>query len=71
MDVVKSLYSFFGGHRIIPVNWVAIYTTAQDMPKGMEACYNLGREVVQFAKSRPQFRPDFEQHHVTYGTHTR
>ena len=43
MDIVKSLYSFFGIHRIIPVNWLGIYFPVEEKKKGMEAAFNLGR----------------------------
>ena len=70
MDVVKNLYSFFGAHRIFPVNWVTVYSPVVEKKKGMEACFSLGREMVSFLDGNPQFPRDFAPNHISFGTHT-
>ena len=70
VDVVKNLYIFFGVHHILPVNWVAGYAPVREKKKCMKAALDLGREMVQFAKRRPQYPPDFSHSHFAYGTHT-
>ena len=59
MDVIKNIYSFFGVHRILPVNWVAIYSPVEEKKKGLDACSDLGREMASFLKGGPQFSQEF------------
>ncbi len=70
MDTVKSIRAFFDIQRMFVVNWVGIYTKATDMPKGLEAARNLGREMVAFAKNSFKFPDAFAPNHFTFGTHT-
>ena len=70
MDVVKNLYSFFGVHRIFAVNWVGIYSPVEEKKQGMQACRDLGSEMVSFITSHAQFSNNFAPNHITYGTHT-
>ena len=70
MDAIKCIQGFYGVHGIFTVNWVGIYAPVEEKEKGMEAAMDLGREVVQFASSRPQFPADFSPNHITFGTHT-
>lgn len=68
--VIKNLYVFFGFHRMFPVNWVAAYSPVQEKEKGMHAAFDLGREMVEMIRKKPEYSPDFSPQHITYGTHT-
>ena len=70
VDVVKNLYMFFGAHRIFPVNWVAVYSPVHEKEEGMKSAFNLGKEIVQVAKNKPEFSSSFVPHHFAFGTHT-
>ena len=68
-DTVKTFQMYFTTHRIFLVNWVAVYSPVKDKPKGMEAAFDLGREMVLFFQTKSQFISDFPPRHSTFGTH--
>ncbi len=69
-DAIKNLHMFFGIHRVLVVNWVAVFGSVEDKPTGLKAAYNLGREMVQTARYEPHYSAEFRPNHVTFGTHT-
>jgi multimeric flavodoxin WrbA len=70
IDVIKDFHMFFGLHRMILANWVAVYSPVNEKEKGMKAAFDLGMEVVQIARRNIQYTSTFTPNHFAYGTHT-
>lgn len=69
-DAVKSMQTFFTVHGMFFVNWVGIYSPAEDKPKGLEAARKLGQDMISFAEKSFTLPEDLTPNHSTFGTHT-
>ncbi len=74
IDPVKDLYFYMIIHKMVPANVVCVYGNAKgdvkQMPKGMQAARDLGREMVQIAAKKFTYPDGFQRNHFAYGTHT-
>ncbi len=73
VDAVKDLYFYMVTRRMLPASFVAAYGggkgEVKELPKCMQAAYDLGREMVRIAASG--FKYPEGGTHIAYGTHTR
>ena len=75
IDPAKDLYFMMVMKKMVPANLVAVYASnkgdAREMKQGMQAAYNLGREMVQIAAKKFTYPDEFPRNFFAYGTHTR
>lgn len=69
-DTVKNLSMFFAAHRVLLVNWVAVFSPVEEKPTGMKAAHDLGAEIVATLNSGVSYTSQYPPNHITYGTHT-
>ena len=75
VDALKDLYFYFVTRQMLPANYVAAYGGAEgevkDLEKCMQACNDLGRQMVQIATKNFQYPNEIGRSSFAYGTHTR
>lgn len=75
VDALKDLYFYFVTHQMLPANYVAAYGGAEgdvkSLEKCMQACNDLGRQMVQTAAKNFRYPEDIERPCFAFGTHTR
>ena len=75
MDALKDFYFYFVTRQILPANYVAAYGGAEgevkNLEKCMQACHDLGRQMVLIAAQNFQYPKDIGRSGFAYGTHTR
>jgi multimeric flavodoxin WrbA len=69
-DTIKNLSMFFAAHRVLLVNWVAVFAPVEEKPKGMKAANDLGAEIVATLNNGVSFTSEYPPNHITHGTHT-
>lgn len=74
IDAIKDFYFFFAVKRMLPANFVGAYATGKgditDRKKGLQAAFNLGREMVQLVDKKFEYPREFHFNHYAFGTHT-
>ena len=74
IDALKDLYFYFAIKRTVAGNWVGAYANGKgdvkNMAGAMKAAHELGREMVQIAKTGFKYPRGFQRSHFAYGTHT-
>jgi len=74
-DALKDLYFYFVTRQILPANYVAAYGGAEgevtDLAKCMQACNDLGRQMVRIAAANFRYPEDIGRSSFAFGTHTR
>lgn len=74
IDPVKDLYFSMIIKKMVPANFVAVYGhkrgDVKKMIQGMQAAFNLGREIVQIAGKKFEYPPEFARNFFAFGTHT-
>lgn len=74
-DAVKDLYFYIVTRRMLPANYVAAYAgpegDVKKLEKGMQAAYDLGRQMVQIVARKFKYPPEFMGPFIAYGTHTK
>ncbi len=75
VDALKDFYFYFVTRQILPANYVAAYGGAEgevkNLEKCMQACHDLGRQMVQIAAQNFQYPKDIGRSGFAFGTHTR
>jgi multimeric flavodoxin WrbA len=75
VDALKDLYFYFVTRQMLPANYVAAYGGAEgevkDLEKCMQACNDLGRQMVQIAARKFRYPEEIERPCFAFGTHTR
>ena len=75
VDALKDLYFYFVTRQMLPANYVAAYGAAEgdvkEMDKCMQACNDLGRQMVRIAAQNFQYPSDIGRSGFAFGTHTR
>jgi multimeric flavodoxin WrbA len=75
VDALKDLYFYFVTRQMVPANYVAAYGVAEnevkEMDKCMQACHDLGRQMVRIAAQNFQYPSDMGRSFFAFGTHTR
>jgi multimeric flavodoxin WrbA len=74
-SALKDLYFYFVTRQMVPANYVAVYGMAEndvkEMDKCMQACRDLGRQMVRIAAQNFQYPSDIGRPRFAFGTHTR
>jgi multimeric flavodoxin WrbA len=72
LDAMKDIYFYYVAMQMIPANFVAAYAekkgNARDLPNGLKAAYNLGRQMVMIAAKKFEYPKEIEGSHYGYGT---
>jgi multimeric flavodoxin WrbA len=75
VDALKDFYFYFVTRQILPANYVAAYGgpegEVKHLEKCMQACHDLGRQMVQIAAQNFQYPKDIGRAGFAFGTHTR
>jgi len=74
IDSLKDFYFLFAVQRMLAANFVGAYATekgtAKALTQGMQAAYNLGREMAQLVEKEFRYPSEFHPNFFGYGTHT-
>jgi len=74
IDSLKDFYFFFAVNRMLPANFVGAYATekgtATSLVKGMQAAYDLGRQMAQLVNMEFRYPEGFYPNFFGFGTHT-
>ena len=74
IDAIKDFYFFFAVKRMLPANFVGAYATGKgditERKKGLQASFDLGREMVQLVNKKFEYSREFHFNHYAFGTHT-
>jgi multimeric flavodoxin WrbA len=74
IDPLKDFYFLFAVNRMLAANSVGAYANnagdAAGLVKGLEASFNLGREMVQLVNKKFEYPSEFPFNFFAYGTHT-
>jgi multimeric flavodoxin WrbA len=75
VDALKDLYFYFVTRQMLPANYVAAYGgpegEVKDLEKCMQACHDLGRQMVRIAAKSFQYPKEIGRSSFAFGTHTR
>ena len=74
IDALKDFYFYFAVRQMIPANFVSAYAVKEgeikQREKGMEAAWNLGRQMVQIVEKKFEYPEEFPRSFFAFGTHT-